>query len=272
MHDSSKIQMGATKSSYKKAVTNLNSDPATYVAGLAVRRKSDGLLSVVKADGMWAGVSLGKSLSDDKATAVLRGGSGVPMKLALKRATGTVTITSHANLVSGTDDALAVAGVSFVAQSGAATPGDATFQAATSNDATATSLAAQINAHATVSLKVKAVAVAAVVTLYSVVAGVGGTGTGNDIAVAYTDNDTNVGLTLAGLSSGKLSGGSDTVGDASYATIGSKVYVNDSTGEADVSSLGTISDAVYVGTPKTAVLEDGTESGAAILVDMPGGL
>ena len=121
----------------------------------------------------------------------------------MAQAQGTATITSYANLVSGTPDTLAVAGVTFTAQAGAATPGAATFQAATSNNATATSLAAQINAHATAGALVVAEANSAVVTIKAKTAG----NAGNNIAVAYTDNDTNVGLTLAGLSGGKLSGG-----------------------------------------------------------------
>jgi hypothetical protein len=110
------------------------------------------------------------------------------------QADGAVTITSFANLVSGTDDVVTVAGVAFTAQAGAATLGTATFQAATSNDATATSLAAQINAHATTSALVTAVANAAVVTITSILNGA----QGNDIALAYTDNDSNVGATVSG--------------------------------------------------------------------------
>jgi hypothetical protein len=119
------------------------------------------------------------------------------------QAQGTVTISDYADLVSGTDDALAVAGVSFVAQDGAVTEGAATFRAATSNELTAASLAAQINAHETTSALVVATVVGAIVTIKAKLAGFAG----NDIAVAYTDNDTNVGITLAGLSGGKLSGG-----------------------------------------------------------------
>jgi len=119
-------------------------------------------------------------------------------------ADGTITISSYANLVSGTDDSITIEGVTFTAQEGAATPGATTFQAATSNDATATSLAAQINAHATIGDLVSAVAVGAVVTLTALA---DNAWDGNDIDVSYTDNDTNVGITLAGLSGGKLSGG-----------------------------------------------------------------
>lgn len=119
------------------------------------------------------------------------------------QAQGTITVTSYANLVSGTDDVVTIEGVAFTAQAGAATLGDATFQAATSNDATAASLAAQINAHPTISDLVVATVVNAVVTVKAINSGSGG----NDIDVSYTDNDTNVGITLAGLSGGKLSGG-----------------------------------------------------------------
>lgn len=110
------------------------------------------------------------------------------------QASGNITITSYANLVSGTDDVVSVGGVAFTAQVGAAVLGAATFQAATSNDATATSLAAQINAHATTSALVTASALAAVVTITAIEGGSGG----NAIALGYTDNDTNVGATKSG--------------------------------------------------------------------------
>lgn len=111
-----------------------------------------------------------------------------------EHAIGNITITSYANLVSGTDDSVGVNGTTFTAQVGAVTLGQTTFQAATSNAATATSLAAQINAHATVSLVVRARAVGAVVHLRAVQGGTAG----NSIALAYTDNDTNVGATKSG--------------------------------------------------------------------------
>lgn len=119
------------------------------------------------------------------------------------QAQGVFTVSSYANLVSGTPDTVSVGGVAFTAQAGAVTPGEAKFQAATSNNATAASLAAQINAHATVKLLVEASVVGAVVTVKAKNAG----SAGNDIAAAYTDNDTNVGGAWTGLSAGKLSGG-----------------------------------------------------------------
>lgn len=272
-HDATKVALGSSRSNHKD-VACFNVDPASFPAGLCVSLASTGLPSLLKSAGMRYGVSLGKSLSDHKKTDILQAGLKVPVRAALKRATGVITISSYANLVSGTDDSVSIAGTAFTAQAGAATPGDPTFQAATSNNATAISLAAQINAHATVSQKVWAVVTATgVVTLYSVASGVGSTGTGNDIAVSYTDNDTNVGITLSGLSGGKMSGGSDDVDDIAYVTVGAKMYVNDITGEADIAMSGfsTVYDAVYVAAPLTGIAEDGS-SVAAVLVDMQGGL
>jgi hypothetical protein len=119
------------------------------------------------------------------------------------KATGVVTVTNYANLVSGTDDVVTIGGVAFTAQAGAATLGETTFQSATSNNATAASLAAQINAHTATAAKVTASVLGAVVTLTAKNSGFGG----NDITLTYTDNDTNVGITLSGLSAGKLTGG-----------------------------------------------------------------
>lgn len=119
-------------------------------------------------------------------------------------ADGTVTITSYANLVSGTDDIITVNGVALTAQTGAAVLGEATFQAATSNELTAASLAAQINAHEDLEDVVFATVVGAVVTITAIVDNYWD---GNDVTLTYTDGDAMVGATLAGLSAGKLSGG-----------------------------------------------------------------
>lgn len=119
-------------------------------------------------------------------------------------ATGVITVSSYANLVSGTVDVITVAGVPFTAQTGAATLGTATFQATSSNDATAASLAAQINAHTDTAAKLTASVVNSVVTLTAKDSGFGG----NNLTLTYTDNNANIGVTLSGLSAGKLSGGS----------------------------------------------------------------
>lgn len=120
--------------------------------------------------------------------------------IAGAKATGSVTITAYTALVSGTPDTVSVAGTTFTAQAGAASPGAATFQAASSDEATATSLAAQINAHETVSDLVQAEVDGDEVVITAKTRGIGG----NLLALAYTDNDTNAGATVSG---GFLTGG-----------------------------------------------------------------
>lgn len=110
-------------------------------------------------------------------------------------ASGNITVTSYANLLTTTPDTVTVGATVFTAQSGAATLGTATFRAATSNDLTATSLAAQINAHAVAGALVKATAAAAVVTIKAIHGGTAG----NAIALGYTDNGGgNIGATKSG--------------------------------------------------------------------------
>ncbi len=260
-HDSSKVQMGSVGMSGYNAA-DFAADPATFPAGTAVRLKSDGTISVVKADGAWVGVSRGRSLSSTKRLSVVTDGRLVPVLLERQPARGIATITSYANLVSGTDDSITVGATVFTAQAGAATPGDATFQAATSNDATAASLAAQINAHATAGALVKATAVAAVVTITALSNAVGA----DTIALAYTDNDTNVGATVSGATL------TDSDDSPDFVTLGAKVYFSDTTGKADdPNSAATISDAVYASGVLTGYDEAGNTVLAA-LVDMPGGL
>lgn len=262
-HDATKVLLGATQSSSKE-VSKHDGSPATFLAGLAVRQKSDGTLSTTLADGRWLGVSLGKSLSNTlDCVAVARAGLSVPVLLEATPARGTVTITNFANLVSGTADVITVGATAFTAQAGAATPGAATFQAATTDEATATSLATQINAHATAGALVEAVASGDEVLITAKL----NTAAGNDIVLTYTDNDTNVGATVTG--SGTLSGGAD---PADYVVLGEKVYFSDTTGKADdPNSASTISDAIYASGVLTGIAEDGS-SVAVALVDMPGGL
>ena len=121
------------------------------------------------------------------------------------QATGTVTISNYSHLLTGTPDTISVAGVAFTAQSTTVTLGTATFRAATGNNETAISLAAQINAHPTTSALVSAVATAGAVLITSIEAG----SAGNNIAVSYADNGGggNIGAVLSGLVGGKLSGG-----------------------------------------------------------------
>lgn len=151
------------------------------------------------------------------------------------RAEGNVEITDFANLTATTPDTLNIAGTTFTAQTGAATPGTATFQAATSLAATATSLATQINAHATVSLLVKAVASGAKVLL---TAKHGGTA-GNSYVITYVSNGS-VGLTTSGAT---FSGGTT---NPSYAAL--KTEIN------TLISRSTVGGAVTQGTEVTTIV------------------
>lgn len=118
------------------------------------------------------------------------------------RAQGYVDISSYANLVSGTDDVVTVAGQAFTAQVGSATPGTATFQAATSNALTAESLAKQINSHTAINATVRARSEGPRVFIRAIAGGA----VGNAITLAYTDNDANLGAAVSGPT---LTGGVD---------------------------------------------------------------
>ncbi len=263
-HDTTKCVMGSPQMSGYEA-QDFAADPASFLAGTAVRLKSDGTVSKTKADGAWLGVSLGKSLSETKKLSVLAVGNKVPMLVERQPARGVITISSYANLVSGTDDSITVGATVFTAQAGAATLGQTTFQAATSNAATATSLAAQINAHATAGALVVASIDPADSAKVIVTARANDT-TGDAIALAYTDNDANVG---ASVSAATLTDSDDT---ADWLVLGAKVYISDDTGKvADPNSGATISDAVVASGLLTGYQEDGTTA-YAVLVDMPGGL
>ena len=270
MHSPDKVLMGGVYSSIRKSKL-FNSDPANTPAGSFVSLASTGALSLLKSAGMRVGVSMGKSLSDTKKTNVLLKGRYVPALCHLKRAQAVVTITAFASLVSGDDDALLVGETSFVAQTGAATPGTATFQAASSNGATATSLATQINAHAEASELVYASVSGAVVTIYAKTEGEAG----NTIAIEYDENDTNAGLTITGASEeDTLDGGSDDVSDIDYAVPGQKVYINNVTGKADVamSASSTVSDAYYSELGPVTGVTEALTTVPAVVIQMNGGL
>ncbi len=259
LQDATKVLLGAGYSSDKE-VSSYFGDPATFPAGTGVRLKSDGTLSVAVGDGGLLGVSLGRSLSDSKKVAVARDGNWIPLVCTLKYAVGTITITNIANLIDTTADTITVAGQAFTAQAGAATPGTATFQAATSITATRDSLLAQINAHAVVSTKVIATASStAAITITAIAPG----SAGNAFTLAYSDTHaTTVGATVSGAT---LSGGT------TVPVPGQPVYISDTTGLADVAGSGTITGGVYLTGLLTGVKEDGTTV-PCCMIDMGGGL
>jgi hypothetical protein len=263
-HDASKVLLGTITSSIRD-VTNESGDPTTFVAGLAVRRADDGALQLEDdSTAVLIGVSVGSSLSGDVGkTAVCRAGEGVPIRVKQYAASGTVEITDYAALVDGTDDTITVGEVVFTAQAGAATEGDDTFQAATSDAATAASLAAQINAHEDLMDLVIAEVDGAEVTITALDPGTDG----NSIALEYSDEGTDTeGATVSG--SGTLEGGV-----ASPAILGKKVYVNDAgeacdDGDADAAATG----AVYSSVELAGVDAVTKAEVPCALISMPGGL
>lgn len=270
MHDAGKVLLGGGQAN-NKWVSRHEDDPANFPAGRAVSLKSNGLLSLNHSDGEFIGISLGNSLSDHKETSVVRAGLLIPIEVEPYRARAGVTIDDYTLLLTGGGDSFTIAGVTFVAQAGAVTPGQATFRAATSNEATKDSLIAQINAHAVASVAVFAIDYATDTLVIG--SNLGGT-VGNLIDISYTDDNSDGGITIFLDDAGFLAGGSDDPLDlvASY-DIGTQVYINNQTGKMDILQVPatTITKAVLVTWPLTGVNESGVEVPAA-LIDMQGGL
>ncbi len=260
MQDATKVLLGTTRSSSKQGSEVFASDPATYLAGLAVRRANTGLLSLAKAAGGWAGVSLGKSLSDHKKTTVLKAGEQVPMLVEGGPARGIVTITSYADLIVTANDTLKVGATTFTFKASPST--EAEVGAVTSNTQTATNLAAKINAHSVAGLLFKAVSSLGVVTITAK----DNATEGADIDLVYTDSNSEIGATVDDVTF--TGGGVET----DFIQLGAYVYISDVTGKADDPNSGaTISNAVYASELLTGIAEDGSEV-ACVMVDMAGGL
>lgn len=123
--------------------------------------------------------------------------------ITANQAQGVFTVSDYTHFTQSGIDTITINGVVLTAQTGAVVAGDATFQAATSNNATASSIVAQINAHATLKNIVIATAVDNVITVKAKEAG----SAGNLITAVYTNNGGTAGGAWTGLVSGKLSGG-----------------------------------------------------------------
>jgi hypothetical protein len=126
---------------------------------------------------------------------------GVVFNGAATASSGTITITSYADLLTATNfSSVKIKGHNFIAQSGASTAGTLTFRAATSNNATAQDLCKQINSYANLSPFVSATVSGAIITVTSLALG--------EVAnypLVYINNTGVVGLTLSGAN---LTGGS----------------------------------------------------------------
>ena len=107
MQDSTKVLLGATRSSFKV----IDNRAGTIPAGTAVRLKSDGTISVASADGNLLGVSVGADLGYAGRTAICRMGLDVPILLT---AAFTPVVGAQVN-ISNTTGLAGAAGAGFTA-------------------------------------------------------------------------------------------------------------------------------------------------------------
>lgn len=233
-HDASKVLMGSVGSSDLNATCE-PSDPASFPAGRAVRRKSDGALSLSSGDGSLIGVSAGKSLSDTKKTAVVRAGNRVPVELAgfayLTKADLTFfTKRDVAVAIEALDDG--TAGAEEVTVTGDDDAGYLISISMEDGVSTATQVKAAMDAEAD--------ALALVDTVI--------TDTASDPQAAFAEDDI----------------------DGVIPAIGAAVRVSNTTGKA-IPAGGTLTGAMYVSGLLTGVNEDSSEIPAAA-IDMGGGL
>lgn len=193
------------------------------------------------------GISRGVCMKHVDRNSVTLKGKEVPLKLTDlgEFATGTIEITDFGNLIDSGNDTITVGSVTFVAGAAAAVLGEETFQAASSDEATATSLAAQINAHEDLADLVEAVVDGAEVTVTAKEKGAAG----NSIALAYSDEGSEtVGATV---SDANLDGGANSF---DYVVPGAVVYVDDTTGFATANDEGvTASNWKYASDPLEGV-------------------
>ncbi len=100
MHDATKVQLGNVPESTK----DIDNKKGTIAAGLIVRLKSDGTISIAAADGAPLGVSVGRDLSDAGHTSIVRRGLRVPILLT---AAFTPAVGAQVNISDTTGKAIA---------------------------------------------------------------------------------------------------------------------------------------------------------------------
>ncbi len=241
-HDASKTMLGTTESS-DRVVSNYPSDPADFPSGVAVRQKNTGGLSLSSGDGALVGVSLGRSLSDTKKTAVCRAGNRVPLSLTDEGdfstlTLGDLTFTAKAKGEDGDDITITLL--------------DDVSEGAETVEVTGTDIVVHME---------------------------DGASTAQEISDALEASDDAMALIGVAIDPGEeataqadaaetpLAGGVDSY---PYVVKGEPVLTDNTTGLA-VSSGGTTTGAVYVDGPKTGVRADASEQMVAI-IDMGGGL
>ncbi len=122
MHSASKVQLGTTQSSFK-TVDNVPGSPATLIAGMIVRAKSDGTHTLTVSDGAAVGISLGRNGSNTTArTPVVRRGLRVPVLLQAGFTTPAIggVCTQHATSGKADSSGTATAGIFAAPYPGAA--------------------------------------------------------------------------------------------------------------------------------------------------------
>lgn len=237
-HDANKVLLGCVLTS-DRLVTCEPSDPASFPAGRAVRRGSDGALGLALATGGLLGVSLGVSLSDTKKTAVCRTGNRVPIELAEYLVKAQLTFIKKT---------LAPVAIEFVAGATAGSEiasltGDETngYVISLSMDnvttkSTATQCKTALDANASVLALIETVIAS---------------GQGATEQSAFAEDD---------------------IDSQAQAVIGAAVRVSDVTGKA-VPSGGTLTGAYYADTIKDGIsYADGSVAYKVAVIDMGGGL
>lgn len=232
--DASKVLMGSHGSSDFQASCE-PSDPATFTAGLAVRRKSTGELSLSSSDGPCIGVSLGEDLSDSTKTSVCREGNRIPLQLpsfaTLVKADLTFSKKVAADVSIEFLDT-GTAGAEVVTVTGDADDGYLISVSMEDGVSTATQMKAAIDAEAD--------------------------------ALALIDTE------ISGTGSNAQSAFAEDAIDTALPVIGAAVRVSNTTGQA-VASSGTLTGACYVSGVMEGVKQDGSFIPVA-LIDMAGGL
>jgi hypothetical protein len=108
LHNASKVLLG-THGSSDADISCERGAPSTFLAGLAVRRGTDGALSLTV--GSLIGVSLGISMSDTSRTSVCRAGNLIPLRLTSESGFAYVTIGSVVRVSTTTGQATSAGSV-----------------------------------------------------------------------------------------------------------------------------------------------------------------
>jgi hypothetical protein len=236
-HNASVVLLGG-KGSNIVDITNETGDPATFKAGLAVRRATTGALQLADdAVAPLIGVSLGPSLDETKKTAVARTGNFIPIRLKNDAAgvkIGDITFTSKLFGVLGNAVSITLADTGTGDTAIVTVVDNAISVAIDGGTTTTTTIKTAIDAHVEAS-KLVSVAI-----------------DGGDEAATVSPAT----ITL-------LTGGSD------YAVPGTVVKIDDVSGEASVDGDATA--ATYISGTLTGIDAADNSEVPAAYISLPGG-